>query len=160
MAFSLSVSPWALNCSAFTVTRFQIPVFQNGVVIPVSIREIDPYAFSREVWPHSVTYDGTALFLVDNELICSVDSRAMLDDLSDGPGLLIGSNIEVIGANAFTPLKVPSVLFESGTRLREIGREAFALCDKLEASSVPEPVIDALSFAPRWKQYYLKGHPG
>jgi hypothetical protein len=33
-----------------------------------------------------------------------------------------------------------SVLFESGTRLREIGPGAFALCDKLETFNIPEPI--------------------
>jgi hypothetical protein len=78
--------------------------------------------------------------LVDDDFILSLDSRVLLRHLSDEPKLLIGSNIEVIVANAFKCTGVSSVLFESGTRLIEIGSESFPSCRSLEAFTVPESV--------------------
>jgi hypothetical protein len=112
----------------------------NYVAVPASIREIDPSAFSRKVWRSCVIFEGPPLFLIDDDFILSLDSRVVLRHLSDEPESLIGSNIEVIGANAFGWTCVSSVLFESGTRLMEIDSESFTSCDKLEAFNVPESV--------------------
>jgi hypothetical protein len=106
------------------------------VVIPRSIVEIDPSAFSDEVWRKSVT----PLFLIDGEFILWVDSRTMIHRNSGGQDLLVGSNIEVIGANAFRSRKISTVHFEPGTRLREIGPEAFAACLRVKEFNVPESV--------------------
>jgi hypothetical protein len=109
-------------------------------VVPATIVEIDPSAFSRTVWGSYVTFEGAPLFLIDDDFILSLDSRVVLRHLSDGPELLIGSNIEAIGAKAFWGTGISSVQFESGTRLREIGPGAFAFCDRLEVFTVPESV--------------------
>jgi hypothetical protein len=52
---------------------------------------------------------------------------------------MIGSNIEMIGANAFDRhYALSALLFESGSRLREIGSEAFRLCTYLREFNMPE----------------------
>jgi hypothetical protein len=108
------------------------------VVVPASIVEIDPSAFSGEVWRSFVTFTGPPLFLIDDHFLLSLDSRVIFCRFSSEPGLLIGSNIEVIGAKVFYCGKVTSVLFGSGTKLRKIGVLAFACCLGLEAFNVPE----------------------
>jgi hypothetical protein len=88
----------------------------NKVVVPATIREIDPSAFSPKVWRSCVTFEGPPLFFIDDDLI------------------------EVIGTNAFEYSRMSAVPFASSTRLREIGREAFACCYESRAFTVPESV--------------------
>jgi hypothetical protein len=112
----------------------------NGVVVPASIVEIDPSAFSGEVWRNCVTFEGSPLFLIDNNFIRSLDSRAIVCSISDATEFLVGSGIDVIGANAFRRSKLSSAVFESDTKLMEIGSRAFANCSGLTAFNVPESV--------------------
>jgi hypothetical protein len=112
----------------------------SEVVVPASIVEIDPFAFSDDVWQKSVRFEGPPLFLIDREFIRSLDSRVIFRYLSPQTGILIGANIEVIGANAFRPRKLSAVLFESDTKLREIGSGAFSGCRELKGFKVPESV--------------------
>jgi hypothetical protein len=110
------------------------------VVVPASIVEIDPSAFSDVVWGKCVRFEGPPLFLIDTHFIYSVDSRVLFRSLSDATESLIGASIEVIGANAFWTSKVSTVRFENGTRLREIGSRAFGCCRELKRFTVPESV--------------------
>jgi hypothetical protein len=110
--------------------------FIEDVVLASDV-EIDPLAFSRQVWHDSVTFEG---FLIDDYCIQSVDARVLVGALSEDPQVLIGSGIEVIGANAFQCHSASSVLFVSGTRLSEIGSGAFAGCEELREFKVPESV--------------------
>jgi hypothetical protein len=112
----------------------------NEVVVPASIREIDPSAFSHEVWRSCVRYEGRPLFSVNDDWICSVDSRVIVFGAAERKEVVIPSNIEVIAANAFDWCKMTAVLFESGTSLKEIRSRAFARCDGLTAFKVPESV--------------------
>jgi hypothetical protein len=102
--------------------------------------EIDPSAFTDEVWQDCVTFEGPPLFLIDDHFIRSVDSTVLFRDFSSPTELVIGSNIEVIRASVFRQCDVQAVLFENGTRLREIGPEAFASCLDLKEFNVPESV--------------------
>jgi hypothetical protein len=54
--------------------------------------------------------------------------------------IFIGSNTEVIGANAFYWSPLSSLVFEGGSILREIGSRAFFKCSELRAFTVPESV--------------------
>jgi hypothetical protein len=112
----------------------------NEVVIPSSIIEIDPSAFSDEVWLKCVRFEGQPVLLIDARFIRSVDSTVLFRDFCCQAELLVGSTIEVIGAKAFQKGKVSTVLFESGTRLREIGPAAFSGCRSLKGFEVPESV--------------------
>jgi hypothetical protein len=112
----------------------------NNVVVPASIVEIDPSAFSDKIWRSGIRFEGSSLFLIDDNFMRSLDSRVIFRCISDASQLLIGSNIEVIDANAFRSRAVSAVLFESGTRLMEIGWGAFAKCPRLKAFNVPESV--------------------
>jgi hypothetical protein len=53
---------------------------------------------------------------------------------------MIPARIEVIGPAAFSNEHCDSVIFESGTRLREIDDEAFSHCEQLESFTVPSSV--------------------
>jgi hypothetical protein len=122
----------------------------NQVVIPASIVKIDPSAFSDVVWPYCLKYEGPPLFLIDDHFMRLADSRVLFSCItfshvffhasSYPTELLIGSNIEVIGNRAFRNHSISTILFESGTRLREIRIRAFAGCQKLKAFKVPESV--------------------
>jgi hypothetical protein len=112
----------------------------NEVVIPASIVEIDHSAFTDEVWQKCVKYEGSPLFLVDAVCICSADSCVIFRAFSDETEFLIGSNVEVIGADAFRGCCIEKVLFENGSRLREIGSRAFAQTAQLRIYEVPESV--------------------
>jgi hypothetical protein len=114
-----------------------------------------------------VTFGGPPIFLIDNDLLLSVDCRVVFLSLSDPTELSVGSNIEVIPANAFEGGKMSSVLFESGTRLMVIGYGAFSGCSALTGFTVPESVEiigdrvrSVLNLVPSWKQSSSKCPPG
>jgi hypothetical protein len=140
----LAIEAKALHNSRHFRCRIAVGAFStpslDGVVFPASIRKIDPSAFPDDAWPHCVTFEGPPLFLIGGHCMLSVDSRVICRAVSSPTELLIGSNIEVIGAKAFERSKVSSVLFESGTRLREIRSQAFSWCEELKAFTVPESV--------------------
>jgi hypothetical protein len=100
--------------------------------------KVDLSVFPLGTWQRSVRFGGPPLYLIDDNVILSADARTLLR--SFGNELFVGSNIEVIGANAFQYRHASSVVFESGTKLREIGPRAFADCDRLTAFAVPESV--------------------
>jgi hypothetical protein len=112
----------------------------NDVVIPASIVEIDPSAFSGRVWRDSIQFEGPPLFMIDDDLLRSLDSHVIFHPVLDATEFLVGSSIEVIGANAFCRCKVSAVLFGSGARLREIGSRAFSACHELKGFKVPASV--------------------
>jgi hypothetical protein len=109
-------------------------------VVPASIVKIDPSAFTDYVWRSSLKFEGPPLFSIDAHFICSADLRELFGSLSPQTTLLIGWNIEMIGANSFRSHKVSAILFEFGSRLREIGCAAFADCSELREFRVPESV--------------------
>jgi hypothetical protein len=110
------------------------------VVIPASIVEIDPSAFSDDVGRRRLRFEGPPLFLLDCHFIRSLNSAVLFRDFSDPSELFVRSDIEVIGANAYRKRDVYVILFETGARLREIGAEAFGQCSGLAAFNVPESV--------------------
>jgi hypothetical protein len=110
------------------------------VVIPATIVEIDPSAFSNEVWQSSLTFGGPPLILIGDHVILSLDSTVLFRSLSPETGSLIASSIEVMGTSAFQDCQVSTVLFESGAKLGEIGSRAFAGCLRLGEFSVRESV--------------------
>jgi hypothetical protein len=112
----------------------------NEVVIPASIVEIDPCAFQYNVWQDCVKFEGPPLFLIDDHFIRSLDARVIFRSFSPQTQLLIDSSTEVIGADIFRDNRIHMVLFETGTRLREIGSGAFAACEELKRFNVPESV--------------------
>jgi hypothetical protein len=112
----------------------------NEVAIPASIAEIDPSAFTDDVWRESVIFEGPPLYSIDAHYIRSIDSRIIFRSVSRETAILIGSNTEVIGPDAFNGSAVSAVLIESGAILREIGSRAFASCIRLTAFKVPESV--------------------
>jgi hypothetical protein len=70
------------------------------VVVPAHIMEIDPSAFSIDVWRKCLTFAGPPLFLIDRHFIRSLDSRVVFRSLSETTKLLIGSDTEVMTINA------------------------------------------------------------
>jgi hypothetical protein len=112
----------------------------SQVVIPASVVELDPYAFTGKIGREQVAFAGPPLFLIQNDFLLSVDSRVLFRSFSRPVGEPIGSNIEVIGAHAFEGQEYCTFAFESGTKLREIGSSAFASCDGLTECNVPESV--------------------
>jgi hypothetical protein len=108
-------------------------------VLPASILEIDPYAFSLNMWT-CVAFEGEPLLLKEYDLICSVARRAIFLFIGFEEEFVIGSDIEAIGPSAFECRPLTSVRFESGTRVREFGSRAFAECSEWTTFRVPESV--------------------
>jgi hypothetical protein len=109
----------------------------HTAVIPATVREIDPSAFERKVWP-LVTFDGPPPLLTNGGFLCSPDSRILLTALSDAATSAIPAAIEVIGPRAFAELwSIAEIVFETGTKLREIGENVFSQCCSLKAFVVP-----------------------
>jgi hypothetical protein len=91
----------------------------------VSVTEIDPFAFSAEIWP-LVEFEGPPRVLAEGDFLCPPDSVTMLRCLSRDEPVEVPAHIEVIGRRAFGGCFFHTVIFASGGRLREIGDEAFS----------------------------------
>jgi hypothetical protein len=65
----------SIGTEAFAHSRLK------SVFLPASVTEIDPSAFSPEVW-RIVTFDGPAPLFVNEDFLCSRDSRTILKCLS------------------------------------------------------------------------------
>jgi hypothetical protein len=116
----------------------------TNIVIPASIAEIDPSAFTGSVWQDYIRFEGVSPYLIDSNFIPSADSHALFRSFGwfclDGSEMSIASNIEVIAANAFRYSFASSFLFKSDAQLREIGSGAFCGCPILKEFTVPESV--------------------
>jgi hypothetical protein len=113
----------------------------EAVLLPASVTEIDPSSFSPEAWP-IVKFEGPVPFLVNGNFLCSRDSRTMLGYMSDNATVEVPTHIEVIGKDpfhGFRSCKLMTVIFASGSRLREIGERAFC-SSSLSAITVPSSV--------------------
>jgi hypothetical protein len=109
------------------------------VFLPASVTEIDPSAFFGSAW-RSVTFGGQQFFSVDGDFLCSLDSRTILNYLSSDITIEIPAHIEVIGKKAFTEFPLRSVIFASGSRLREIGEGAFSHFHDFTEITIPSSV--------------------
>jgi hypothetical protein len=105
-------------------------------VVPAGVREIDPFAFSDDVW-RSFTWD---VFTAIDHFLLSADSTVLLSCFASNDTITIPAHIEVIRRRAFRFHRDPDVRCESGTKLRELGDEAFSGCGRLESLSVPASV--------------------
>jgi hypothetical protein len=105
------------------------------VILPATVGRIDPSAFTQRVW-HLVQFDGPPPLSITGGFLCSADSRTLLWTFSDASAVPAG--IEVIGPHRFS--SITKVIFQSGTRLKDIGEEAFAECGRLGGFSVPSSV--------------------
>jgi hypothetical protein len=121
----------------------------GGVFLPACVTEIDPDAFSSEVWQivksnFLVRPEGWRVlkspFLVNKYFLGSLDSRTMIRCLSSHHTLVVPAHIEVIGKSAFYHCSLSHVIFPNGSRLREIGEEAFSRAQFLRAITVPSSV--------------------
>jgi hypothetical protein len=108
------------------------------VFLPARVTEIDPNAFSHEFWP-ILKFDRPPPLLVTGDLLCSLDSGTILKCLSRHDTVDVPARIEVIGKNTFDYCPLGTVIFRSGSRLREIGKEAFCH-SRLSAFTVPSSV--------------------
>jgi hypothetical protein len=120
------------------------------VILPATVKEIDPYAFDARVWP-LVQFDGPSNLSIIGEFLCSADSCILLRSLAprafisrncpEPPPIVIPAVIEVIGPRPFkTVSSITGVCFETGTRLKEIGESAFARYHRLTEFIVPSSV--------------------
>jgi hypothetical protein len=108
------------------------------VLLPANVTEIDPAAFSAEVWK-ILKFEGSPHVLVNEDFLCSPDSVTLLKCVSRNMQIEVPAHIEMLGKNAFHNCFLDTVIFASGSRLREIGEEAF-FYSKLNAITVPSSV--------------------
>jgi hypothetical protein len=109
----------------------------ESVLLPATLRKIGPHAFHPDTWPE-VRFGG---FVDCDEFICEADSNTLFIDLSYSDQVVIPAYIEVIGADAFARSHPFDVVFESGSRLREIAKSAFLGCRSLKKFNVPSSVL-------------------
>jgi hypothetical protein len=112
----------------------------KAVVLPATVKEIDPSAFTPNVW-RSMKFEGPPPHLITPDFLCSADSRILLRNFSKDPPVVIPAGIEVIGPRVFRGYRwISQIGFESGTRLREIQEMAFSEFDSLKQFIVPSSV--------------------
>jgi hypothetical protein len=110
------------------------------VILPATLGKIDPSAFAPKVW-RLVQFDGPPPLLINADFLCSADSHILLRTLSSVETVLIPAGIEVIGPGSCSRSRwITEIVFESGTRLKEIGQAAFAECGQLRVFIVPSSV--------------------
>jgi hypothetical protein len=108
------------------------------VCLPASVTEIGPSAFTPEVWK-IVQFEKQSHLLLSGNFLCSADSRTLLRVLDSADVFEVPAQFEVIGKNAFLGCSLDTFIFANGSRLREIGEEAF-YDSELRAISLPSSV--------------------
>jgi hypothetical protein len=108
------------------------------VLIPANLTEIDPSAFSAKVWA-CVKFEGPSPLSLKRDILCSRDSRTIVRCFLERGTVEVPAHIEVIGRDAFERRFLGPVIFASGSRLREIGKDAFS-DSRLSAITVPSSV--------------------
>jgi hypothetical protein len=109
------------------------------ICLPASASEIDPSAFSAAVG-RILTFDGPSPPLLQGDFVHSPDSETIQNYLSHDQTIVIPAHIEVIGKGAFRDCFVENGLCANGSRLREIGREAFSHCENVSDFTVSSSV--------------------
>jgi hypothetical protein len=109
------------------------------VILPATVQKISLSAFDQSLWP-LVQFDGPPPLCMISDFVCSPDARILLGTVSEAETIVIPAGIEVIDPGAFSRCSVTEIVFESGTRLREIGEAAFARRSSLKAFRVPSSV--------------------
>jgi hypothetical protein len=79
-------------------------------------------------------------FLIDGDFLCSPDSVMILRRFASSRPIEVPAHIEVIGKDAFACVFSSSIIFASGSRLREIGEKAFAFSGGLREITLPSSV--------------------
>jgi hypothetical protein len=123
----------SIGTEAFAHSRLK------SVLLPASVTEIDPSAFSAEVW-RILKFEGPPPVLVTEYFLCSPDSVTMLRWLTDEDAIEVPADIGVIGKDAFRNCHFGTVDFANGSRLREIGEGAFSCSAYLDSITVPSSV--------------------
>jgi hypothetical protein len=80
------------------------------VLLPATVQEIDPDAFTSHVW-RLVQFDGPPPLLMNDGLLCSPDLRILFSNFSEADNIVIPTGVEVIGPDAFSHALVGSVVF-------------------------------------------------
>jgi hypothetical protein len=114
--------------------------FLEKVLLPEGVREIDPSAFYEDVW-RELIFEGQPLFFIFRAIfLCSVDAPLLLRGALHANSILIASGIKEIGPGAFTYGRMATLNFESESKLRGIGSNAFSHCELLTTLAVPKSV--------------------
>jgi hypothetical protein len=119
------------------------------VSLPESVTEIDPSAFSDEVWK-IVKSEGPPLLLMIEAFLCSPDSRTMVRYLFRLrlSRITVPSSIEILGDRCFDGCpNLETVTFLKKSKLKKIGERAFACCP-IRSFTIPASVneIDGSAF--------------
>jgi hypothetical protein len=123
-----------IHGGAFTGDRLET------VFLPANVQEIDPSAFDYYVWPR-IEFEGPPPISITDRFLCSADSRILLAILWSDRETIVPAAIEVIGPGVFADSDlISSVVFETGTRLKEIGEAAFAKSYPFTAFVLPSSV--------------------
>jgi hypothetical protein len=82
----------------------QMKAFANNdleiVIVPSTVREIDPSAFDPDGW-RFMRFDGPPPLLITRGFLCSADSRIVLRGFAERGPVVIPAGIAVIGPGAF-----------------------------------------------------------
>jgi hypothetical protein len=108
------------------------------VCLPASVIEIDPSAFIPGVWK-ILQFEKQSHILVHGGFLFAADSGTVLGQVGSADIFEVPAQFEEIGKNAFRGFVAFAFMFENGSRLREIGEEAFSESE-LRAVSVPSSV--------------------
>jgi hypothetical protein len=68
----------------------------NRILLPASVTEVHPTAFSPWDWP-IVKFDGLPLLIVKGDFVCSLDSKTILKCVRRTDKVEVPAHIEVIG---------------------------------------------------------------
>jgi hypothetical protein len=118
------------NCQSLTWLSIpaSVTVIQNGVFEGSGIKSIE-------------IEDGSVSFRVVNELLVDFEVRSLVWVIGSLESIQIPSSIEEIRPFCcFGQRRLRTVDFESNSKLRSIGRSAFAVCDSLESIFIPSSV--------------------
>jgi hypothetical protein len=121
-----------------------------SITIPVSVQEIDGSAFVNCALLNIQVAGDSEDFGVQRDLLTTADGTKIVRYFGRGRDVTVPKTAEILGKSCFESSNyLESLVFENGSKLRQIGPSAFSGCEFLTTIAIPisVEVIDKSAFS-------------
>jgi hypothetical protein len=113
----------------------------NSIRIPASVEEIDGSAFVGSLCLAIEVAAGRRNLTIQGDLLTTADGTKLVRYIGRNHDIIVPNTIEILGKSCFESCNhVEKVVFEDGSKLRQIGPSAFTGCEFLRSIAIPASV--------------------
>ncbi len=134
-----ATNPWVPVYTGYDGDEVSIPASVNHENVEYTVVGLAVDAFSWSA-PKSIT-------LPDSENFTYISEKAFMNvELNDDTTLTIPASVTDIGPSAFANSNITSITFKEGSNLKNIGRQAFDMCDEITSLTLPD-TVESIGYA-------------